>query len=85
MLCGIFVEVEEELTRSVEEGRERAAAEGEDFCCRETAAAAESPREDRSEERGARRNAEENSLAVGVEVRGGRDTGEEGGILLSRR
>lgn len=85
MLCGIFVEVEEALTRSVEEGRERAAVEGEDFCCRETAAAAESPREDRSEERGARRNAEENSLAVGVEVRGGRDTGEEGGILLSRR
>lgn len=43
---------------------DRTEAEGEEFCCRDDAAAAVNPREERRVEKGKRRKAEENRLAV---------------------
>mgnify|MGYP007098507626 CR=1 FL=1 len=49
---------------------DRTEAEGEEFCCRDDAAAAVNPREERRVEKGKRRKAEENRLAV---LKGGRN------------
>lgn len=54
-----------ELTRSgVESGLDRTEADGGDWLCRVVAAAAVNPREERMEEKGNRRKAEENRLPV---------------------
>lgn len=70
LLCTIF-DADVELTRTgVARGWDRTEAVGEDFWCRDDAAAAVNPREDRRVEKGKRRKIEENSLTVGIVKRG---------------
>lgn len=75
LLCTIL-DADVELTRTgVARGWDRTEAVGEDFWCRDDAAAAVNPREDRRVEKGKRRKIEENSLTVGIVKRG--KVGEE--------
>lgn len=70
LVCTIL-EVEVELTRrGALRLFDRTEAEGEEFCCRDDAAAAVNPREERRVEKGKRRKAEENRLAV---LKGGKE------------
>lgn len=67
LLCTIL-DAEVELTRTgVVRGWDRTEAGGADFWCKDDAAAAVNPRDDRRDEKGKRRKIDENSLTVGRE------------------
>jgi hypothetical protein len=70
LVCTILEDEVELTRRGALRLLDRTEAEGEEFCCRDDAAAAVNPREERRVEKGKRRKAEENRLAV---LKGGSD------------